>query len=170
MQNVTVALVLDQKKVQDPTFGIVKIRVTFQREKRFFTTGIKVSCTDWQRLDRMKSELDNRIKDEVFIQLHRSLYGYRPSNKVRVEGWIDKARTVIEQLGPNFTFDAFKDGFANYGKEEPQKAAQNDVIQALFARERIMQDQQRIGTASLYGLVAKSLIEIQKKISNLVLV
>ena len=138
MQKVTVALVFDQKKVQDANLGIVKVRVTYQREKRFFTTGIKVSCADWQRLDRMKWELDNRIKDDSFISLHRSLYGYRDSRNGRVEGWLDKARNVVDQLGPNFTFDTFKDKFANYGKDEADHAKRDDVIQALINKQESM--------------------------------
>ncbi|GAB2582242.1 tyrosine-type recombinase/integrase [Spirosoma areae] len=167
MQKVTIALVFDQKKVQDVNLGIIKIRVTHQREKRFFTTGIKVTRSDWQRLDRMKSDLDNRIKDDNFINLHRSLYGFKDSLNGYIEGWLGKARNVVEQLGPNFTFDTFKDKFANYGKEELHHADRDDVIQSLLRRQESMQEQKRVGTASLYGLVAKSLLRFINQLSDI---
>ncbi|MBD2704955.1 site-specific integrase [Spirosoma sp. BT702] len=166
MTKVTTALVLDQKKVQDPELGIIKIRVTYQREKRFFTTGMKVAYTDWQRLERMKGELDNRIKDENFIGLHRSCYGYKDTRKGYIEGWLDKARAIVEQLGPNFSFDSFKTQLANYGKVEVDHTKQGDVIQALINKQTAMQGQERIGTASLYGLVAKSLLRFVEQLPN----
>ncbi len=166
MQKVTIAFVYDQKKVQDANLGIVKIRITYQREKRFFTTGIKTSVADWQRLDRMRSDLDNRIKDDSFIALHKTLYGYRDGKKGRVEGWLDKARNVIDKLGPNFTFDAFKSGLATYGRDEPSQAQNEDVIKALLAKQEAMESQDRVGTASLYGLVAKSLLRFVAQLSD----
>ena len=79
----------------------------------------------------MKGDLDNRIKDDNFISLHRTLYGYRDARKGRVEGWLDKARNIVDQLGANFTFDAFKDGLATYGKEQATQITHSDVIQGL---------------------------------------
>ena len=166
MQKVTVAFVFDQKKVQDANLGIVKIRVTHQREKRFITTGIKTSIADWQRLDRMRGELDNRIKDDNFIALHRSLYGYRDGKRGRVEGWLDKAHNVVDQLGPNFTYDAFKSGLATYGRKEPSQAQNEDVIRALLTKQEAMEGQDRVGTASLYGLVAKSILRFIAQLSD----
>lgn len=176
MNKATIALVLDQKKIQSPDMGIVKIRVTFQREKRFVTTGLKVSVADWQKLDRMKGELDNRIRNEEFIRLHQVLYGGKDERQRVIEGILPKARKVVDKLGANFSFEGFKNGLANYGKEDKQLAQRNNIFRALSDKQTALLSQSRIGTASMYGLVAKSisrfilsLTEKQRKGLNLVI-
>lgn len=166
MQKVTIALVFDQKKTKEPDTGIIKIRVTYQREKRFFTTNLKVTASDWQKLDRMKGDLDNRMKNEDFIRLHQVLYGGKDTRQRLIEGVLTKARNVIERLEPDFTFEGFKDGLANYGKEDKHTADQNNVIRALNDKKNTMMSQERIGTATMYGLVAKSLIRFMASLTD----
>jgi integrase len=157
MATATVNLWLDTRKTPIGT-GIVKWSVISERTPRLFTTSCKTTLSDWEFLQANKGKLDNRIKDENKIRLWHKFYGVTFEQDGQLQTSIlRRAQAVISQLGNTFTFDAFAEGIANYGKTKATPTDQTDVIAALENKAAIMKKADRIGNADLFGLAAKSL-------------
>lgn len=159
MSKATVNLFLDKRTANDG-FGVVKIVITFNRKQRMYTTGIKLSPADFERLQTNKGVISGRIKDREFINLHRQFYGEITHGDGTVsEGYHMRCISIIESLGTGFTFDKFKEAFDNYGKPIVQTdAPTDDIIKALNDKKELMYANGRIGNGTNFGLVAKSLL------------
>lgn len=160
MATATLNLYLDTRKGKDGA-GIIKWSVICNRVPRLYSTGQKVTAEEWEFLQANKNrqKLDNRIKDDAKIMLFNRIYGDQftdESNKPQV-GYFKRAQAIINELGDKFTFDAFSDALANYGKEKPAPTEQTDVLAALLAKTATMKKADRVGNAELFDLAAKSL-------------
>ncbi|GAB2524813.1 hypothetical protein GCM10027085_13970 [Spirosoma aerophilum] len=71
--------------------------------------------------------------------------------------YLKRAQIVIGQLDEQFTFDAFAESLANYGKEKEKPVEQTDLIAALLAKSESMTKADRIGHADQFEYAAKSL-------------
>lgn len=159
MSRATVNIFFDKRASKDGE-GVIKWLVCLDRKQRLFSTGCKITLSDWKFLQDSKSKLDNRIKDENKIQLWQVIYGqtYRDKQTGKTQtGYLKRAQDLIAQLDDRFTFDGFADALANYGKEKEVPTEQADVIAALLTKTATMQKADRIGNAELFGLSAKSL-------------
>jgi len=155
----TVNLFLDTRKYTDGT-GIVKWSVIHRRTPRLYTTRRRLTAAEWKFLQDNKGRLDNRIKDEEKIRLWREMYGDTYPHPITGEpqtGLLKRAQIVIARLGNNFSFEAFAQAIANFGKQSEQERAQTDLIAALLAKADAMQQANRPGNATAYQLAAKSL-------------
>lgn len=155
----TVSLFLDKRASKDGN-GLVKWLVCHERKQRLFTTGVKATLDDWHFLQTHKGAkvLDKRIKDVDKRGLWQKLYGetYRAADGVHV-GYLRRAQNIVDALGHRFTFDAFAEALASYGKEQEAPVEQTDVIAALHAKAAAMTQAGRIGNALNYTFAAKSL-------------
>ncbi|GAB3509323.1 site-specific integrase [Spirosoma knui] len=159
MSNVTANLFLD-KRASKHGLGVVKWLVCLDRKQRLFSTGRKITLAEWEFLQASKSKLDNRIKDEQKIRLWHECYGETYRDEITGQpqtSYLKRAQVVIGQLGDRFTFDAFADALANYGKVKEVPAEQTDVIAALLTKAATMKKADRVGNAELFDLSAKSL-------------
>lgn len=152
MKQATVSLYYDQRK----GVNTVKLLVGFERKQRQYTTGFKVDAKTWERLsaNAFKQNPDGKIKDPDFINLWESLF----AGDKKKPGYAVFAQSIAAQLGPNFTFERFKDLLDNYGKEpEPIAADATDLLNALSMKEASMVAEGRISNGANYGLAGKSL-------------
>lgn len=159
MSKATVNLFFDKRASKDGE-GVIKWLVCLDRKQRLFSTGRKIRLAEWTFLQDSKSKLDNRIKDEDKIRLWHEMYGetFRDESTGKPQtSYLKRAQTVIGQLDDRFSFDAFADALANYGKEKELPAEQTDLIAALLAKATGMSNAGRIGNAINYELAAKSL-------------
>ncbi|MFD2573437.1 tyrosine-type recombinase/integrase [Spirosoma soli] len=159
MSKATVNLFFDKRASKEGE-GVIKWLVCLDRKQRLFSTGRKITLAEWQFLQDSKGRLDNRIKDESKIRLWHEMYGesFRDALTGKTEtSYLRRAQTIIGQLDGRFTFDAFADAIANYGKEIEKPAVQTDLIAALLAKAKNMSNAGRIGNAINYELAAKSL-------------
>lgn len=159
MSKATVNLFFDKRATKDGQ-GVIKWLVCIDRKQRLFSTGCKVTVAEWEFLQNSKSKLDNRIKDEDKIRLWHEVYGETFLDKLTSKpqtSYLKKAQTIISKLDDHFSFDAFADALANYGKEKELPAEQTDLIAALLAKAKGMSNAGRIGNAINYELAAKSL-------------
>ena len=156
MKQATVNLFHDKRRGDNT----VKLLVTFERKQKLFSTGHKVDSAIWDRLKKNadKDSPDGKIKDEDFLELWVKLWNrperYRQSEPV---GVVPYARGIASKLGPNFTFEAFREAFERHGKEEAlSNTDENDVCAALVAKGAAMRKEGRVGNALSYELTAKS--------------
>ncbi len=68
MSQPTVNLFLDKRASKDGE-GVVKWVACKDRKQRLFSTGRKISLSEWEFLQASRNKLDNRIKDETKIRL-----------------------------------------------------------------------------------------------------
>lgn len=135
----------------------VKIALTFDRSQRRYSTGLtKIDEEMFDRLKKnaFKNKPDGKIKDPDFLHFWKLLFDTDSKNP----GVAVYAQRITEQLGPNFTFDYFKELLDSHGKES--EVVPTDVTDLLFAlsnKEAAMVAQGRIGNGASYGLAGKSL-------------
>ena len=87
----TVKLFLDTRQMTIEGVGMVKNMITFKRQQKLYTTGIKVSSVDWAKLQRNVDEngLSSKLRDSKFIELYTQLYGDNSSLK--------RAKDILEK-------------------------------------------------------------------------
>ena len=159
LSKATVNLFFDKRASKDGQ-GVIKWLVCLDRKQRLFSTGRKVTLAEWEFLQNSKNKLDNRIKDEDKIRLWHETYGetFRDGLTGKTEtSYLKRAQTVIGQLDERFTFDAFAESIADYGKEKEKPAEQTDLIQALLNMGATMRKTDRIGNGQLFEFAATSL-------------
>jgi integrase len=159
MSKATVNLYLDKRASKDGE-GVVKWLVCIDRKQRLFTTGRRVKLADWDFLQTSKSKLDNRIKDEGKIRLWREMYGETFRNEFTDKpqtSYLSRTKLIVAHLGDGFTFDAFAESIANYGKVSEPEAEQTDLLQALLDMSKTMHKAERLGHAEQFEYAAKSL-------------
>lgn len=157
MQPATVTLFYDTRRVTGKV-SFVRLSVYADRKQKLYSTGEKVSADEWKFLERTKGGLPGTVKDEQRRALWQRFYGRFTDESGRAEdGYLIRAQNVLSQLGDGFTFDAFADTLANYGKQKEKPAEQTDVIAALLNKAASMSNAGRVGNAELFDLAAKSL-------------
>ena len=152
MKEATINLFHDRRTGADT----LKLCVTFDRKQRYYSTGYKVDEKTFGRIkdNAFKPKPDGKIKDEDFLALWNALF---VKNKKK-PGVAVYAQSIVEQLGPNFTFDSFKDLLDNHGKDpEAAPADATGLLNALSRKEARLIAEDRISTGAVYGLVGKSL-------------
>lgn len=167
MEQATVNLFFDTRRDNNT----VKLCVTFKRVQRYFTTGFKVDSVTWERLKKNadKTAPDGKIKDEDFIELWTKLWNCPDKYRDREpEGYVIFARGITKQLGPNFTFDMFKESFEKYGKVDlnPTHTDPNNVIKRLFQKAEVMRQEKRLGSAGCYEVTALSIRRFIESFDN----
>lgn len=145
----TVNLFWDTRSSTIENEGSVKIAITHNRVKRLYTTGLRITAKEWELLPKKGEKLDERVKDEIRRKLYHDIYSLP-------NGYYRRAESILEKLGLNFDFDAFRDEFDNWGKETT-KVPENNVILALQEESQYKESKAGISTALNYDLAAKSL-------------
>jgi len=135
MKQATVNLFFDTRRDDNK----IKLNVIFERKQKLFSTGIKVSKGEWERLKKNaeKESPDGKIKDDNFLDVWHKLW----SRETDPVGIVPFARNIARQLGPNFTFDLFRESFENYGEVEapPIRIESDDVISMLDLKAKTME-------------------------------
>lgn len=152
----TVNHFLDTRKT-DVGFGIIKLRVTNNREQRDYSTKLKVTTALYDKLKKQGVEIDGRIKDIELINYHNQLFANKDDITVFSDGYIVRAKNIIKKLGDNFDFDTFKIEFDNYGKSITNTNEKTDLIKALNTKSEKLKLNGQITHGTNFGLVAKSL-------------
>ncbi|HEV7379285.1 MAG TPA: tyrosine-type recombinase/integrase [Dyadobacter sp.] len=162
MGTVTVNLFLDKRASKEGE-GVVKWLVSFDGKQRLFTTGIKVNTDDWAFLKKHRSGIPGQVKNDYRKRLWSMLYGvfYEEDHTGKeVEGYLSRAKSIINRLGDDFSFELFSYEIGMFGHEakpSPVNKDKNSVIGALKTKAGQMTEQGRIGNAASYLSAAASL-------------
>ncbi len=168
---VTVNLFLDKRASREGE-GIVKWLVSFDGKQRLFTTGIKVQNEDWAFLKKHRSGIPGHVKNDHRRRLWNMLYGgfYEEDHTGKeVEGYLTRAKSIINTLGDDFSFELFAYEIGMFGQEaKPVQDLKdkNNLIGALKLKARQMNEQGRIGNATSYLSAAASLGRFLESFTN----
>ena len=140
MNEASVHLFLDTRKIKANRKYPVKLTVYHQEDKKRYSTGIDLSEEEWQKLNSEKLR-DQGLKDLRF----------------KLQGITTKATTVIKGLD-KFTFPEFEKGFLTQKKDR-------ELIFPLF-QDYIdtLKSNGQIGTAITYNTTLNSLQEINTRL------
>jgi integrase len=119
----------------------VKIRVTFNRKRKYFSTGIDLTKEDFEKV--MYSERKKKNQKEVFTKLNY---------------FLSKASKVINELKV-FTFDVFEEYFLE------QRNAHDSVSFAFDSYSKSLRLEGRISTAVSYECARNSLSKFKKDLT-----
>jgi len=166
MHTATVTLFHDTRR-STGKLSFVRLSVYADRKQKLFSTGEKVSANDWNFLERTKGGLPGTVKDEERRKLWQRFFGrYTDESGKEQDGYLVRAQKTIDQLGDSFSFDAFANGLANYGKVQKIDTVKTDVIQALNDMATTMRKADRIGHADQFEYAAKSLQRFVDSLSD----
>ena len=145
-QRITIKIILDTRRVKISGLFPVKIRVTFQREQKYFPV---YAPADLDPLD---------LSSEDFARV----YGDKPRGEFKVlrdylDGIDRKAKNAADAL-PMFTFQAFE---AAMFKVQPTKKS-GDLAEAFETKINTFTQQSRISSAELYRHTWTSLVNFKK--------
>lgn len=141
MKTAEAIIYLDELRPKKNGECSVKIRVTHNRKRKYFGTGISLTPDDFTKL--MEAKRRSPEQKETFLKLNFIL---------------NKAQRIIQDL-PIFTFTAFEDSFMEH---------RNTRDSVLFAFEQYanqLRQEARIGTASTYECAINSLSNFQKDLT-----
>lgn len=152
-----VANILLDKRRSKEGIGTIKVSVFHNGIQRLYSTDLKCTKDDYDRVKKAGANLHSRIKDHDIINICNLLYA--PANEKKLiysDGFVLRAEKIINQLGANFDFDKFKDLFDNYGLEN--KSIKSDVESFLNSKFDTLKAKGQISHGTNFGLVAKSLL------------
>ena len=135
----TAAIVLDTRRQKlDGTYP-VRLRVTFQRERKYYSTKLPdLTPLEWEKLN------GDRLRDEKLREVRDKIKTYESD-----------ADTVMKEL-PRFTFARFeKLYFDDHSVDSKSKA--EDVYNAFEEQVKKMEKQGSASTASIYQTTLNSL-------------
>lgn len=141
MNIATVGIFLDKYHPQKNGKCSVKVKITFQRKRRYYSTGLELSQQEFERVENGK----RRTTEE------NNLY-------TKIRFFENKAQTVIGQLLV-FTFDNFETGYFEL---------RNTTNSVSFAFDKYIEQliiENRIGTAVSYESAKKSLEAFRKDLT-----
>ena len=151
--------------------GIIKLRITHNRVQRDYSTKIKISPEDYDKIKNAK--IDSRIKNKDLINFHCLLFAKKNIGKnINIDGFVLRANYIIEELGVNFNFDTFKELFDSYDVEK--EIVKHDVLSFLETKCNDLKKKGQISHGVMFGLVGKSLarfvdylkVEYPKKLTD----
>jgi integrase/recombinase XerD len=133
MKTAEASIYLDKLRPKKNGKCSVKIRVSFNRKRKYFSTGIDLSPDDFEN---------------TFFGKRKT--AIQKTNKIKVEYFETKATDVIKNLAV-FTFQAFEETFLE------QRNVQNSVSFAFEKYINQLRQENRLGTAISYEYALKSL-------------
>ena len=123
--SVTTAIFLDTRRAKKGNLYPVKVRVTFQRKRKYYAIGVDLSEEDFQKVQGEKPRGEYKALNIKFSTLEA------------------RAIKVIEKL-PEFSFTAFEKTYFE------QKTPEQDVYSFYERYIQGLKEEGRVGTASSY--------------------
>ncbi|MDP1817359.1 MAG: tyrosine-type recombinase/integrase [Leadbetterella sp.] len=155
----TSKIYLDTRRMTD-NFGVIKILVIHNRVQRMYSTGFKIKENDFKKFQSQVTEdgLSGKVKNEETIYLFNILYGKALFGKEELEGYLLRSKSIISELGSDFSFEKFKYRFDNF---ESIPKSSNPKGTGLFSYlddyVDILKKEDRIGSANAYRSAANSI-------------
>lgn len=135
------SIYLDDLRVKKNGKCSVKIRITFNRKRAYFNTGIALTAEEFQQV--MHGQRRTVEQKEALLKLNHLF---------------DKAETLIDKL-PVFTFSAFEEKFLE------QRNTLDSVSFAFDKYIERLRSENKIGTAFCYEWANKSISEFRKNLT-----
>jgi integrase/recombinase XerD len=136
---ITISSILDQRReLKEGTFP-VKIRVTFKRNRKYYSTGKNLSIEEWEKLFDTKSKKQISVRTDIQFSF-------------------EKVKNVVIQLerDDNFSFTALNTYLG-------QSSADNTLGTAFQAKIESLLSENRIGSYNYYNDTLKTIEEFAGK-------
>ncbi|MEE4285869.1 MAG: phage integrase SAM-like domain-containing protein [Mariniphaga sp.] len=136
---ITISSILDQRReLKEGTFP-VKIRVTFKRDRKYYSTGKNLSIEEWEKL------LDTKSKKQISV-------------RTDIQFSFEKVKNAVIQLerDDNFSFTALNTYLG-------QSSADNTLGTAFQAKIESLLSENRIGSYNYYNDTLKTIEEFAGK-------
>ena len=143
------AIILDQRRARPDGSFPVKLRITLNREQKYFLLGENLFFEEWEKIQNSQNA-EGRLKDERLKEIRMKLFGKN--------GYLETAKKIVDRL-PFFSFVEFERQF--FQKNQPAKNT-NDVYAYFDNYIEKLTNQKRIGTATSYA-TAKNSLKLFKK-------
>lgn len=134
-------LILDKRRPKKTGLFPVKIRITFNRQQRYYNVGVDLSEEDFERL------LSHSVRKEL-----------RPA-KLKIQQFETRVRNTINSLS-EFSFEDFQYAF-EVKKKKPSK---NELFQLFEEIINDLNNESRFSTASAYQDAYSSLKKFKPKL------
>tara|TARA_R110002167_G_scaffold312948_4_gene518642 strand:- start:6994 stop:8220 length:1227 start_codon:yes stop_codon:yes gene_type:complete len=141
MKKADVTVYLDKNRPKQNGKSSVKIKVTYNRKRKYFATGIDLTTDNFEQIFFGKRKTSEQ--KEV---------------KTKIEYYEKKANDVIDNLNV-FSFDAFEEAFLD------QRNTANSVSFAFDKYINNLKLEDRIGTAVSYGCAKNSIDKFKKDLT-----
>lgn len=130
---ITIATILDDRRITKEGLAPVKIRVTYQRVRKYYPTGQKLLRNEWESLNVTKSRALLKVRQDI-------------------ENSFDIVKKAVEALAYDslFTFDALNTRLS--------KGVDGSLCDAIRAKVELLRAEERIGTAMYYNNILKTII------------
>ncbi len=143
------AIILDQRRARPDGSFPVKLRITLNREQKYFLLGENLFIEEWEKIQNALYA-EGRLKDERLKEIRIKHFGKF--------GYLETAKKIIDRL-PFFSFVEFEKQF--FQMNQPAKNT-NDVYAYFDNYIEKLTNQKRIGTATSYA-TAKNSLKLFKK-------
>lgn len=141
MKKGSAAIYLDSHRPKIDGKCSIKIKITFNRKRKYYATGIDVLPKEFERV--MNGKRKTASEKETYVKLNH---------------FLSKAQSILNKL-PVFTFDGFEDHFFEH---------RNTFNSVSFGFEKYIEQlriEKRIGTALSYDNAKVSLEDFKKDLS-----
>jgi integrase len=136
---ITISSILDQRREMNGGTYPVKIRVTFKRERKYYSTGKNLSAEDWEKLSDTKSKKQISVRTDIQFSF-------------------DKVKNAVIQLerDDNFSFAALNIYLG-------QSSVDNTLGIAFQAKIESLLSENRIGSYNYYSDTLKTIEDFAGK-------
>ncbi len=136
---ITISSILDQRREMNGGTYPVKIRVTFKRERKYYSTGKNLSTEEWEKLSDTKSKKQISVRTDIQFSF-------------------DKVKNAVIQLerDDNFSFTALNIYLG-------QSSADNTLGIAFHAKIESLLSENRIGSYNYYRDTLKTIEDFAGK-------
>jgi len=136
---ITISSILDQRREMNGGTYPVKIRVTFKRERKYYSTGKNLSTEDWEKLSDTKSKKQISVRTDIQFSF-------------------DKVKNAVIQLerDDNFSFTALNIYLG-------QSSVDNTLGIAFQAKIESLLSENRIGSYNYYSDTLKTIEDFAGK-------
>ena len=141
MKQAEVSIYIDDLRPKKDGKCSIKIRVSFNRKRKYFSTGIDLTVDEFEKVFNAKRKTSEQKEIEEKI-LH----------------FKNKANNIIKNL-PLFTFDAFEENYFE------QRNTYNSVSFAFDKYIKQLEKEDRVGTASSYRCAKNSLDKFNENLT-----
>ncbi len=121
LNGITVASILDTRRATKDNVYPVKIRITYKRDRKYYSTGKTLSKEDWANLPSQKSKVSSQLRDDI-------------------QNSFDKLKAAIKfiEASGDFSFDVLNHRLGN--------AVGDSVNNAFLAKIANLKNEGRSGT------------------------
>ena len=136
---ITISSILDQRREMNGGTYPIKIRVTFKRERKYYSTGKNLSTEEWEKLSDTKSKKQISVRTDIQFSF-------------------DKVKNAVIQLerDDNFSFTALNIYLG-------QSSADNTLGTAFQAKIELLLNENRIGSYNYYNDTLKTIEDFAGK-------